>query len=303
MKWNRKRLILTVGVCFFFLLFLDATCRGRTGGCWASSWIGITTRCSWRSPAVWSACRWAAAPTTAPARSESPVEQSFFFFSCLPQWGVSQLDDWPITWLATARKRWIAPQGSWVRWGGWPDKTRGRNTSDSCRKEFRISPGCWRPRGRPKPTIWPGNIRQEELEDVSFTSHRLNPNVQSYLLWLQHVYELCHFFLLTTGGKKHPRHVQLAIKSGKSGPHEDSLKVCFRVLVDWMNSGGFGLRSELQNSWERARKVCKSNDVRTFGFSPATWTQIRFSSKRSGCSRREIFWKMTLLINRLIRFI
>lgn len=32
------------------------------------------------------------------------------------------------------------------------------------------------------PTIWPGNIRQEELEDVSFTSHRLNPNVQSYLL-------------------------------------------------------------------------------------------------------------------------
>lgn len=226
-----------------------------------------------------------------------------FFLSCLPQWGVSQLDDWPITWLATARKRWIAPQGSWVRWGGWPDKTRSRNTSDSCRKEFRISPGCWRPRGRPKPTIWPGNIRQEELEDVSFTSHRLNPNVQSYLLWLQHVYELCHFFLLTTGGKKHPRHVQLAIKSGKSGPHEDSLKVCFRVLVDWMNSGGFGLRSELQNSWERARKVCKSNDVRTFGFSPATWTQIRFSSKRSGCLRREIFWKMTLLINRLIRFI
>ena len=80
MKWNRKRLILTVGFCFFFpSVFLDATCRGRTGGCSASSWIGITTRCSWRSPAVWSACRWAAAPTTAPARSESPIEQSFFF--------------------------------------------------------------------------------------------------------------------------------------------------------------------------------------------------------------------------------
>ena len=118
MKWNRKRLILTVGFCFFFpSVFLDATCRGRTGGCSASSWIGITTRCSWRSPAVWSACRWAAAPTTAPARSESPIEQSFFF---LPWWGDSQLVDWQISRLAIAIKQWIA---------------RSRNTSVSCWKE------------------------------------------------------------------------------------------------------------------------------------------------------------------------
>lgn len=43
-------------------------------------------------------------------------------------------------------------------------------------------PGADQHIGGVLPTIWPGNIRQEELEDVSFTSHRLNPNVQSYLL-------------------------------------------------------------------------------------------------------------------------
>lgn len=59
-----------------FSVFLDATCGGRTGGCWVLSWTGITMPCLWPSPAVWSVCRSAAAPTTAPAKSESPVEQS-----------------------------------------------------------------------------------------------------------------------------------------------------------------------------------------------------------------------------------
>lgn len=73
--FKNKTKFKTSDLCVLSVCFLDATCGGRTGGCWVSSWIGIIMHCSWRSPAAWSACRWAAVPTTAIARSESPGSQ------------------------------------------------------------------------------------------------------------------------------------------------------------------------------------------------------------------------------------
>lgn len=45
----------------------------RTGGFWAWSWIKTITLCLWRSPAVSSECRSAAAPNTEPVKSKTPT--------------------------------------------------------------------------------------------------------------------------------------------------------------------------------------------------------------------------------------
>lgn len=57
-----------------FSVFPGAMCRGRIGGSWGLSWTGIIMRCLWRSQAAWSVCRWAAALSTATARSESTIQ-------------------------------------------------------------------------------------------------------------------------------------------------------------------------------------------------------------------------------------